>query len=883
MATDVTTRLWVNPYKLIPPRIPEPVVARPRLEALLDQAWSYPVTLLQGPPGQGKTTLLVSWLHRRQPQYAWLSLDSGDNQVQHFAAHLLAALHQATANGCTESIALVETGEFKSLESLLGKVSVELSRTSSHLYVVLDDYHVINNPDIHAAMRHWVRYLPPNIHLLIGSHLEPSIGIAALRVRGQVLEVDAPVLDFTAAEAGEFLSRRLAREVTPDVVQQLENRLHGWPAGYQLISCHASTTAELVDSSVRLSGPYHLIFDYFRDEVMPSLAPALQHLLRRICVFDRFNADMCRHMTEQDDVTPWLSQLVHAHMLVPPTNEQDTWYRLHDLFREALRSWEQDDPIAWARIQARAVEAYLQTGQAYDALALALSMRDAAAIGTVLRHSGEYFYRRGQFDLLESAFELITETTMLEDSTLLLLKLWLNLATYREGDIVPLLATAEAVGMDISTELRAEFQVVRAQEAINREDYATARSLAREALDDLPADSAISRTVAWSVLGQSDLCAGRLKEALASLRAAEQQAIASKLAQQQLWSLCLQSDTHCAMGQLDEAFHVQTRAVATAHEKCIERVLHMEFLYRNRAQALLERLALDEALHFVEEELSIMQPLGDYGLLPAFSIKGRVHLVTGELTRARQVAFHLRHLKSRFNYHTDWLAHLLQFELVLRHETGEGDWPAIDESIVARAAENHFLQNYQRQVAWLRILRGEPAAGIALLKTLLQQADTCGLRLEALRTRLCLAAYDAAGARWLEPVRHELLQIKPLFTLWVWRDALRPLSAELPELGMVLPQVDKVTHHTLEVPPTGTPWVSRLNANLQRQSEALTPKEVEVLTRIVEGYTNQDIARQMFVAPTTVKSHIRSIYRKMNVNDRAEAIAFARPYFRVEH
>ncbi|MFY0665975.1 MAG: hypothetical protein JXQ97_15235 [Natronospirillum sp.] len=882
MATDVTTRLWVNPYKLIPPRIPEPVVARARLETVLDQAWAYPVTLLQGPPGQGKTTLLVSWLYLRQPQYAWLSLDAGDNQVQHFAAHLLSALHQATENGCAESIALVETGEFKSLESLLGKVSVELSRTAAHLYVVLDDYHVIDNPDIHAAMRHWVRYLPPNIHLLMGSHVEPAIGIAALRVRGQVLEVDAPALDFTADEAAEFLSRRLAREVTPEVLRQIDHRLQGWPAGYQLISCHAKTTEELVDSSARLSGPYHLIFDYFRDEVMPSLAPELQLLLRRICVFDRFNADMCRRMTGQDDVSHWLSQLVHAHMLVHPTGEQDTWYRLQDLFREALHSWGMDDPVEWARIQADAVDAYLLTGQAYDALALALSMRDAVAVCTVLHHSGEFFYRRGQFDLLDEAFAMISESAMLEDSALLLLKLWLNLATYREAETLPLLATAEAEGMDISSELRAEFQVVRAQEAINREDYAGAQALAREALKALPSDSAISRTVAWLVLGQSDLCAGRLREALASLQAAEQQAVVSKLAQQQLWSLCLQSDTLCAMGQLDEAFQVQARAVATAHEKCVERVLHMEFLYRNRALALLERLSLDEALHYVEEELSIMQPLGDYGLLPAFAIKGRVHLVTGELTRARQVAFHLKHLKSRFAYHTDWLAHVLQFELVLRHETGEGDWPDTDETILARPAHNHFLQSYHRQAAWTQILRGDVESGIALLKTLLLQADDRGLRLEALRNRLCLAAYDAAGARWLEPVRHELLQVKPLFSLWVWRAALRPLMAELPELGMILPQVDRVAHHTAET-PTGTPWVSRLNANLTDQSEALTPKEVEVLTRIVEGYSNQDIARQMFVAPSTVKSHIRSIYRKMNVEDRAAAVAFARPFFRVDH
>lgn len=881
MASDVTTRLWVNPYKLIPPRIPDPVVARPRLERVLDQAWSYPVTLLQGPPGQGKTTLLVGWLQQRQPMSAWLSLDTGDNQLQQFAAHLVTTLHQATDHGCADSLAVVETGEFKSLESLLGKVSVELSRLPNHLYVVLDDFHVIDNPTIHAAVRQWVRFLPPNTHLLVSSHTEPAIGIAALRVRGQLLEVDAPVLDFTTDEASEFLSRRLARTVTADVVRQIDHRLQGWPAGYQLISSYAKTTEELVDSSVRLSGPYHLIFDYFRDEVMPELAPELQHLLHCMCVFDRFNAELCRFMTGQEDVTQWLNQLVHTHVLVPPTGEQDTWYRLQDLFRAALCSWQQADGAAWVQTQTRAVQAYLTTGQAYDALKLALSLGNADVIANVLRHSGESFYRRGQFDLLESAFDAITDSTMLADSELLLLKLWLNLASYREADILPLLSTAEAVGMHIPNALRAEFQVVRAQEAINREDYTTARQLAREALDELPGSSTISRVVAWSVLGQSDLCAGRLNEALSSLQAAEQQAMVSKLAQQQLWSLCLQSDTLCALGRIDEALHVQTRAIATAHEKCIERVLHMEFLYRNRAQVLLERLALDEALHYADEELSIIQPLGDYGLLPAFTIKGRAHVVSGDFARAEQVAFHLRHLKSRFSYHTDWLAHWLQFELLLGHELGTVVPLEFDDEIIKRPAENHFLQSYQRQVAWSALLNGHLDDGIARLKALLQYADQCGLRLEALRTRLCLAAYDGAGVRWLEPVRHELVHIKPLFSVWIWRKALRPLCADLPELDLLFSLVDKLGQRVPET-PVGTPWVSRLNANLASQTEALTPKEVEVLTRIVEGFTNQDIARQMFVAPTTVKSHIRSIYRKLRVSDRAQAIAFARPFFRID-
>lgn len=107
-------------------------------------------------------------------------------------------------------------------------------------------------------------------------------------------------------------------------------------------------------------------------------------------------------------------------------------------------------------------------------------------------------------------------------------------------------------------------------------------------------------------------------------------------------------------------------------------------------------------------------------------------------------------------------------------------------------------------------------------------------------------------------------ELKPLFTLPDFADWVRDLAQ------LSLKQ---------ETPVSGTPWVSRLNANLGADVEPLTPKEIRVLTRIVEGNNNQEIAHQMFVAPSTVKSHIRRIYRKLGVNDREAAIAFARPFF----
>ena len=81
----------------------------------------------------------------------------------------------------------------------------EIIQTLDEFALVLDDYHLIHLPAIHAAVAFLLNNLPPNMHLILTSRADPALPLARLRVRGQLTELRAADLRFTPDEAAAFL------------------------------------------------------------------------------------------------------------------------------------------------------------------------------------------------------------------------------------------------------------------------------------------------------------------------------------------------------------------------------------------------------------------------------------------------------------------------------------------------------------------------------------------------------------------------------------------------------------------------------------------------------------------------------------------------------
>lgn len=227
--------------KLFPPTPRSAVVARPRLLEVLNDtlAPGHRLTLVSAPAGFGKSTLLAEWAAGsadRGTRVAWLSLDSGDNALPRLLTYLGAAL---AGTGLELVPDLVETLAATPGPALLTAVVNELVRAGAqepghHWLLVLDDYHVITAAEVHEAVTFLLEHAPDHLHLLLATRSDPPLPLARLRSRGELIELRAADLRFTAGEAQEFLNEVMGLDLAEGDVDALEARTEGWVVGLQL-------------------------------------------------------------------------------------------------------------------------------------------------------------------------------------------------------------------------------------------------------------------------------------------------------------------------------------------------------------------------------------------------------------------------------------------------------------------------------------------------------------------------------------------------------------------------------------------------------------------------------------------------------------------------
>src|SRR5919199_4977322 len=181
-------------------------VRRPRLLDRLQGGLQGKLTLISAPAGFGKTTLTSAWVAGCERPAAWLSLDAGENDPTRFLAYLVAALQTIAPAIGAEVLGVLHSPQPPPPEAILTALLNEITTIPGQFVLVLDDYHVIDAQAVDSALTLLLEHLPPQMHLVLTTREDPPIPLARLRARGQLTELRAADLRFTAAEAAEFLN-----------------------------------------------------------------------------------------------------------------------------------------------------------------------------------------------------------------------------------------------------------------------------------------------------------------------------------------------------------------------------------------------------------------------------------------------------------------------------------------------------------------------------------------------------------------------------------------------------------------------------------------------------------------------------------------------------
>ena len=304
------------PTKLYQPQLRPSFVARPRLINQLNIGLDGKLTLLSAPAGFGKTTLLGEWIkylrltiydlrlkgseQNRQSviinrQFAWLSLDEQDNDLTRFLTYMVAALQTAAAAVGQSTLSRLQSNQPIHAETILSLLINDLSQLDNQVGLILDDYHLISNPAIHTALVFFLEHLPPQLHLVIASRSDPPLSLSRWRVRGELNEIRAADLRFTATETTQFLQQMIGRPLAETTTELLTQRTEGWVAGLQLaaLSLRRLDAAATDQFVANFGGTNRHVFTYLVEEVLQRTPPIVQQFLLHTTILDRLTAPLC--------------------------------------------------------------------------------------------------------------------------------------------------------------------------------------------------------------------------------------------------------------------------------------------------------------------------------------------------------------------------------------------------------------------------------------------------------------------------------------------------------------------------------------------------------------------------------------------------------------
>jgi LuxR family maltose regulon positive regulatory protein len=398
--------------KLRPPALPDHLVRRPRLDALLDQGVGAHarLVLVSAPAGAGKSTVLASWLRGRPEACAWLQVESSDSDPARFWGFLVQALASA-APGLSPGLAATVAGSAGDELVVVTAVVNALTDWDQPLVLVVDDYHLIQVDAVHRGVERLVELSPPALTLVLATRSDPPLRLGRLRVRRQLLELRGDDLRFDADEAPALLGPA-ADLLDHSSREALRERTEGWAAGLVLAGMSLARTGAAGAFVEAFAGNDSLVVEYLRDEYLAALTPQDRQCLLETSLLEQFDADLVNAVAGGSEGADWLRRTAASNQLVIGLDATGTWFRYHHLLRDLLRL-EAREVLAGRlpELHARAAACLADRGEHGRAIEHHLAAGQAPAAAQLMLQHGPQLLRDGQVDTLRGLLDRLQPLT----------------------------------------------------------------------------------------------------------------------------------------------------------------------------------------------------------------------------------------------------------------------------------------------------------------------------------------------------------------------------------------------------------------------------------------------------------------------------------------
>jgi ATP/maltotriose-dependent transcriptional regulator MalT len=503
--------------KLYPPGTRDHTVARERLVERLREGARCRLTVVAAPAGSGKTTLLAAWREAeatRRP-VGWVSIDEDDNDPVVFWRHVIEALRRVSAP-VSESMSLELVGAGPVIEVVLPRLVNALAEQDG-VALILDDFQRLSSGAARDSIAWFVDRAPPTFQLMLGTRVEPPFPLAALRARGELLELRADDLRFSRDEADALLNGRLGLELSRDDVERLVERTEGLPAGLYLAALSLAGASDRHAYVGRFGASSRHVVDFLTEEVLEANDPVTVQLMLKCSVLERFCGSLCDAVLEQEGAAGRLAGLARTNLFLVPLDDRGEWYRFHHLFAELLRlELGRREPEAVAALHRRAYVWHRDHGTVEEAIHHALEAGAFAEAAELVATVWMRYVNTYRFATVFAWLARFPDAVLGRDQRLLLVKAWLLGVSGRRAEAVEAIAAVERLGGLDEGPLPDGFSSVEASLSLATAvapwgDVGSQRAAARRAAELEQSGSPMWPIVCWAV-GWGCYYGGELEE-----------------------------------------------------------------------------------------------------------------------------------------------------------------------------------------------------------------------------------------------------------------------------------------------------------------------------------------------------------------------------------
>jgi LuxR family maltose regulon positive regulatory protein len=914
------------------------LVSRPRLQERIRQGLRGPLTLITAPAGFGKTTLVASCIAGFRMPVAWLTLDRDDNQVGRCLKYLVAALQEIDETIGSEAAQLVAVARPAPQEAVLTSLINELDSSGREIALVLDDYHFINSRDVHTAVTFLIEHCPRMFHLLIATRSDPPLPLARLQGRGQLVELRSADLRFTEDETARFLNEIMGLQLDARSVAVLEERTEGWIAGLQMAAItmqSAFSTGDRKDVAGFIegfSGTNRYILDYLLEEVLASQPPEMQCFLLCTSVLDRLTAPLCEAILKDEggeikdgagvprligqSSASLLESLERANLFLVPLDDERHWYRYHHLFADLLRArLDQIYPGLAPQLHLRAAAWHEQNASMMDAIRHASMAPDEEMVERLIEQHYMEMVNRGEMSWIRHWMGQLSKEAVHR-------RPWLSLYEALNRSWFGQLEEANFLLNEAEKRIHSEASESEARAMQGYHDYVQSRVTAMQgdtrraielclsARENIPADRTGLQNDVSITLGFEYFLYGDFANAEQTLRETIRSGYSAAAINNPVAAYALLARAKVYQGQLHEAHDLLKKAEQLIQEAGGQYVGVTGLIEIGQADLLCEWNDLGAALAALRQGLNFLPMWGKADdLCLAYATLWRIQRALGDQAAAEEAAEKADQLRQAGGLFSE--ARSAVEAMQVRLWLLQGNWLPIERWMASLeqpvASQDPFrFEDELAHITQARVLlaRNRPDEALRLLSCLEESARLGGrqgrlieiMLLEAL-ARQALEEPEQANltlnnslalARPSGYVRIFLDEGRPMQLLiagWVAQAGASPLRSYAVDLlaqfdaepGAVAAAQGKVS---AAGGASARPGQARAEDEVWTVQnvlvEPISPRELEVLHLISLGSTNQEIARKLVVSPGTVKAHTSSIYRKLDVANRTEAVARAR-------